>query len=50
MSSLVSLTSWEEDASLAIVGHPSIDSMGYIIPYGIDVLLHRPTSYPLFSY
>ena len=41
MSSEVSLTSWGEGASLALVGHLSSDGITIKIPYGIDVLLHQ---------
>ena len=34
------LTSWGEDASLALVGHPYSDGVTIRIPYGVDVLLH----------
>ena len=36
--SRVSLTSWGEGASLALVGHPSSDGVTIKIPYGVDVL------------
>ena len=49
VSSGASLTSWEEGASLALVGHPSSDGVTIKIPYGVDVL-HRPASHPNFSY
>ena len=43
-----------EGASLALVGHPSSDGITIKIPYGVDVLLHRPASHtashPIFSY
>ena len=45
----VSLTSWGEDASLALVGHPSSDGVTIKMPYGVYVL-HRPDSHPIFSY
>ena len=48
MSSGVSLTSWGEGASLALVGHPSSDGITIKIPYGVDVSLHLPASYPSF--
>ena len=35
-----SLTSWGEDASLALVGHPSNNGFKTKIPYGVDVLLY----------
>ena len=38
MSSGASLTSWEEGASLALVGDPSSDGFMIKIPYGVDVL------------
>ena len=50
VSSGVTLTSWGEDASLALVGHPSSDSITIKIPSGIDVLLRQPASHPIFSY
>ena len=37
MSSGVSLTSWGEGVSLALVGHPSRDGIMIKIPYGVDV-------------
>ena len=40
MCSRASLTSWAEDASLALVGDPS-SSVTIKLPYGVDVL-HRP--------
>ena len=40
VSSRVSLTSWGEGASLALVGHPSSDGITTKIPCGVDVLLH----------
>ena len=43
MSSRVSLTSWGEGASLALVGHPFNDGITTKIPYGVDVLLCRPS-------
>ena len=49
VSSRVSLTSWGEGASLALVGHPSSDSVTIKMPYGVDVL-HRPALHPIFSY
>ena len=50
VSSGVSLTLWVEDASLALVGHPSIDGIKIKIPYGVNVLLGRPASHLIFSY
>ena len=38
-----------EDASLALVDHPSRDGVTIKMPYGVDVL-HRPASQPIFSY
>ena len=50
VSSGVSLTSWGEVVSLALVGNPSSDGITIKIPYGVDALLHRPASHPIFSY
>ena len=50
VSSGVSLTSWGEGASLALVGHPSSDDITIKIPYEVDALLHWPASHPIFSY
>ena len=50
VSSRVSLTSWGEGASLALVGHPSGDGVTVKIYYGVDVFLHRPALYPIFPY
>ena len=47
MSSGVSLTSWGEGASLALVCHPSSDGITVNMPYGVDVL-HRPASHAIF--
>ena len=44
LSSRVSLTSWGEGASLALVGHPFSDGVMIKIPYGVDVLLRQPAS------
>ena len=49
VSSRVSLTSWGEGASLALVGHPSSDGVMIRMSYGVDVL-HQPASHPIFSY
>ena len=49
VSSGVSLTSWGEGASLALVGHPSSDGVTIKMPYGVDVL-HQPASHPIFSH
>ena len=46
----VSLTSWGEGASLALVGHPSSDGVIMKILYGVDVLVHRRALHPIFSY
>ena len=43
-------TSLGECVSLALVGHPSSDGFPIKIPYGVDVLLYRPASHPIFSY
>ena len=50
VSSGASFTSCGEGASLALVGHPSGDGVTVKMPYGVDVLLHRPASHPIFSY
>ena len=50
VSSWVSLTSWGEGASLALVGHPSNDGITIKIPYEVDPLLRPPASHPIFSY
>ena len=50
VSSGVSLTSWREGASSALVGHPSSDGITIKIPYGLDVLLHWPALHSIFSY
>ena len=47
MSIVVSLTSWGEGASLALVGRPSSDGVTIKMPYGVDVL-HQPASHPIF--
>ena len=39
-----------EGASLALVGDPSSDGITIKILYGVDVLLHRPATHPIFSY
>ena len=49
VSSRVSLTSWGEGASLALVGHPSSHGVTIKMPFGVDVL-HGPASFPIFSY
>ena len=50
VSSGISLASWGEGASLTLVGHPSSDDITLKIPYGVDVLLRRAASHPIFSY
>ena len=50
VSSGVSLTLWTEGVSLALVGCPCSDGITVKILYGVDVLLHRPSSHPIFSY
>ena len=50
VSSGISLTSWGEGASLVLVGHPLSDGVTIKLPYGVDVLLYRPASHPIFSY
>ena len=49
VSSGVNLTSCG-GASSALVAHPSSDGITIKILYGVDVLLHRPALYPIFSY
>ena len=49
VTSGASLTSWEEGAPFALVGHPS-DGVTIKIPYGVDVLLHCPALHLIFSY
>ena len=46
----VSLTSWGEYVSTALVGHPSKDGITIKLPYRVDVLLHWAASQPTFSY
>ena len=46
MSSVVSLTSWGEGASLALVSPPSSDGATIEIPYGVNVLAIASTSLP----
>ena len=48
VSSWVSLTSWGEGASLALVGNPSIDGATIKMLYGVDVL-DWPALHPIFS-
>ena len=38
----------EEGASPTLVGHPSSDGVTIKMPYGVDVLSHRPASHPSF--
>ena len=38
MASWVSLISWGEGASIALVGHRSPDGVLIKVPYGVDVL------------
>ena len=49
VNSGASLTSWGEDASLALVGHPSTDGVTLKMPYGVDVL-HQPALQSIFSH
>ena len=42
MSSGVNLTSWEEGASLALVGYPSSDGVTINIPYGVVYYINQP--------
>ena len=44
------LTSWGEGDSLALVGHPSSDSVTIKMPYGVDLLLHQPALHPIISF
>ena len=48
--SRVSLTSWGEGTSLALVYPPFSDGITIKIPHRVDVLLHRPASHPIFSH
>ena len=41
MSSGVSLTSWGDDDSLALVGHPPSDGVTIKMPYGVDVYIDK---------
>ena len=45
MSSGVTLTSWGQGASLALVAHPSRDGVTIKMPYGVDQL--RIPSFPM---
>ena len=49
VSSGARLTSWEEGASLALIGHSSSDCVMIKMPYGADAL-HQPALHPIFSY
>ena len=49
VSSGASFISWQEGASLALVGHPSTHGDTIKMPYGVDVF-HRPASHPISSY
>ena len=40
MSSGISLTSWGEGTSLALVDHPFGDGVTIKLPYGVNILLH----------
>ena len=46
MSSRVSLISWGEDASLALIDLISIDGVTVKIPHGVDAYV----DHPIFSY
>ena len=48
VSSGYSLSSWQEGASLTLIGHPSSDGVTIKIPYDADVL-HRPALHLTFS-
>ena len=48
--SRVGLTSSGEGATSALVGHLYKDHVTIKIPYGVDVLLHRPALHSIFSY
>ena len=50
VSSGVSVTLWGDGACLTFVGHTSSDGFTIKIPYGVDFLLHRSVSHPIFSY
>ena len=43
----VSLTSWGEGASCALLGYPCSDGVMIKMPYDVDVL-HQPASNPTF--
>ena len=38
------------DIEIALVCHPSNNGITIKISNGVDVLLHRPASHPIFSY
>ena len=44
----LSLISWREGISLALVGHRPSDDVTIKIPYGVDVLLQWSPSHPIF--
>ena len=48
VSSGANHTSWGEAVCLVLVCHPSSGCITIKIPYGVDVLLHRPASHPIF--
>ena len=48
VSSDIILTSWEEGASLALVGHPSSDAVTIKIPYGAYLYLIDQPCTPSF--
>ena len=47
MSTGASITSWGEESSLPLVGHPSSNNVTIKMPYGVDIL-HRPACTPSF--
>ena len=49
MSSGVNLTSWEEGASLALVGYPSSDGVTINIPYGVVYYINQPHTPSFFT-
>ena len=49
VSSRVSLISWGS-VYLTVFGHPSSDGVSIKIPDRLDVLLHRLSLHPIFSY
>ena len=48
MFSRVSLISWGEVGSLALLGHPFTDGITIKIPYRVDVILHQQLHTPSF--